>query len=104
VQQPGSLTFRSILFIASLVLTVVGAETIIQYDLQQLDPVAAINNIAGKQGMISQRISNLTLSIYYHPKQYGEPDHRLDSLQMLANSLERVHYYLIEKNRRGEKS
>ena len=101
----GSFRYRYILFIISLVLTVAAAETILQYDLKQQTPDAHLISIAGRQIMLSQRISKFALIIYFNsPKNNALNDYRFDSLQRLIDSWERIHYYLIEENQNERKS
>jgi PAS domain S-box-containing protein len=87
------------LFITTIVLTIIINQAIIQYDLNQQNEDAQLINTAGRQRMISQRISKLILYIEADYNLSGQPKQgRLDTLKKLVDVLERVHFNLLKGN------
>lgn len=80
---------RYAIFIASIVLTLVVSQVIIQYDLRQQNQDAELINLAGRQRMLSQRISKLTLFFFYNQNvETVSPSYSLDTLKKLTDHWE----------------
>lgn len=93
------------LFIASVVLIIIATQVIMQYDLQQQNLDAQLINMAGRQRMLSQRISKITLYIRYNiPVANAKILNLRDSLKVLTAEFERVHNNLIRQNLTHQKS
>lgn len=87
-----SLRLQYALFIGTLLLTIVGSQVVIQYDLSMQNDDAKLINLAGRQRMLSQRISKLV----YYLNQYGEEGtYKVDSLVSLVNRFEQVQVALM---------
>lgn len=96
---------RYAVFIASIVLTLVLSQVIIQYDLRQQNQDAELINLAGRQRMLSQRISKLTLFLYYNQNiEAISPSYSLDTLKNLTTHWVAVHDQLIVLNKNGAQS
>ncbi len=82
-----SLRLQYALFIGTLLITIVGSQLVIQYDLNTQNEDARLINLAGRQRMLSQRISKLI----FYLNQYGEEgNYKIDSLASLVNRFEMV--------------
>ncbi|MBI3218524.1 MAG: PAS domain S-box protein [Bacteroidetes bacterium] len=100
-----SLTLRYLVFITSVVLTIVVSQLFIQYDLNEQNSEAKLINLAGRQRMLSQRISKLTLFLQYnHVNRIDSSFYRLDTLEKLVSEWEGVHFQLIRQNELSSKS
>jgi PAS domain S-box-containing protein len=87
------------LFIGTIVLTILAMQFIIQRDLNLQDEDARLINIAGRQRMLGQRISKLTLYIENDFQATGKvPQNRLDTLSKLVTTWESVHFSLQNGN------
>ncbi|TXI69563.1 MAG: PAS domain S-box protein [Cyclobacteriaceae bacterium] len=96
---------RYIVFIASIVLTLVVSQVIIQYDLRQQNQDAELINLAGRQRMLSQRISKLTLFYFYNQNiEEVSGSYALDTLELLTKHWVETHHQLIEQNNLGAQS
>src|ERR1043165_2121235 len=83
-----SLKERYIIFIGSIVVIIIATQAVVQYDLDQQNEDAKLINLAGRQRMLSQRISKLVLYIENDIEVMGKinPDlHQLDTLQKIVN-------------------
>lgn len=100
-----SLKGRYIFFIGSVIATIIALQAIIQYALQRQNEDAQLINEAGRQRMLSQRISKLIL---YLNDDLVETDTikitRLDTLARLINTWQAMHDRLILQNRENDKS
>lgn len=100
-----SLKRRHIFFIGSVVLTIIVSQAIVQYALQRQNEDALLINEAGRQRMLSQRISKLIL---YLNDDLIETDTiraaRLDTLAVLINTWQAMHHRLILQNQQHNKS
>ena len=76
---------QNLVFIATIILTIVIGQVIIQYDLNKQNEDARLINYAGRQRMLSQRISKLTLYIYNEISVNQLNTDRLDTLRRLAS-------------------
>lgn len=83
-----------IIFIATVIITIVSNQFIIQYDLKQQNEDARLLNISGRQRMLSQRISKLVLYIRQDIANGKDIRQRLDTLQELVARFENVHQSL----------
>lgn len=100
-----SLKGRYIFFIGSVVLTIIVSQAIVQYALQRQNEDAQLINEAGRQRMLSQRISKLIL---YMNDDLIETDTirvaRLDTLTRLINTWQTMHDRLILQNQQHDRS
>lgn len=95
----GSLRFRYSLFIVSVVTTIIASLAIILYSLDQQNEDAKLINVAGRQRMLSQRISKVSLFLYYASENEAlRNTYRFDSLQIHIAKWKKMHYYLINQN------
>lgn len=100
-----SLKLRYLVFISSVILTIVASQLVIQYDLNEQNSDARLINLAGRQRMLSQRISKLTLFLQYNKINKKDTSfYRLDTLSKLVNDWEDVHFQLIKQNELSSKS
>ncbi len=100
-----SLKLRYLVFISSVILTIVASQLVIQYDLNEQNSDARLINLAGRQRMLSQRISKLTLFLQYNKINNKDTSfYRLDTLSKLINDWEEVHFQLIKQNELSSKS
>lgn len=96
---------RYLFFIVSVVVVIICTQLVVQYDISLQNSDAHLINQAGRQRMLSQRISKIALYLYYNSKNVSPaPDHFRDSLKVLADEFERSHFDLIKRNESGEKS
>lgn len=98
----GSLKGKYFLFIASVILIIVAIQVVIHNGLNQQNTDAFHVNIAGRQRMISQRISKTALYLYnlQIDKAYVHESRNLrDTLSNLIDRFENVHHELIQYNR-----
>jgi PAS domain S-box-containing protein len=95
-----SLKRKYLLFIISVILIIVAIQAVVQYDLNQQNSDARLINLAGRQRMLSQRISKIVL--YLHQNTQTEDhssNHLVDTLNALAKQFEQVHIYLSKQNK-----
>lgn len=99
------LRFRYIVFIASVVATILASQAIVQYDISLQNRDARLINLAGRQRMLSQRISKLTLFVYYRAnvEDVGN-QYRLDTLRTLVTQWSEMHQVLIRENDQNNQS
>ncbi|HEY0654788.1 MAG TPA: PAS domain S-box protein [Chryseosolibacter sp.] len=83
-----------LIFIVTVIVTIVSTQIIIQYDLNQQNEDAHILNLSGRQRMLSQRISKLVLYIQQDLGNGEDIRVRLDTLQTLVAHWENVHHTL----------
>src|SRR6478736_3504921 len=96
---------QNLLFIGTIILTIVIGQFIIQYDLNKQNEDARLINLAGRQRMLSQRISKLVMYIQNDSRtKLAAPYSRIDTLQKLVTDWEYVHELLLKKSRNGENS
>ncbi|HEX8060998.1 MAG TPA: PAS domain S-box protein, partial [Cyclobacteriaceae bacterium] len=96
-----SLKERYTIFIASIVIIILATQAVVQYDLDQQNEDARLINIAGRQRMLSQRISKLVLYIQNGVTDMGKPNpewHQLDSLKKVVNEWEGIHQMLLDRS------
>ncbi|HEY0743703.1 MAG TPA: PAS domain S-box protein [Chryseosolibacter sp.] len=86
-----SIRLQYLVFVVTVVLTIVCNQLIIQYDLNQQNQDAKLLNLSGRQRMLSQRISKLVLYIQQDQAQGTDFRQRLDTLQKLVTHWENVH-------------
>ena len=100
-----SLKRRYIFFIGSVILTIIVSQAIVQYALQRQNEDAQLINEAGRQRMLSQRISKLIL---YLNDDLIETDtihvSRLDTLAKLIDTWQTMHDRLVLQNQQNDKS
>src|ERR1051325_4635074 len=100
-----SLKERYIIFIVSIVVIIIATQAVVQYDLDQQNEDAKLINLAGRQRMLSQRISKLVLYIENDIEVMGKinPDlHQLDTLQKIVNEWEGAHQWLLDHSKSGK--
>jgi PAS domain S-box-containing protein len=98
----GLTTFRKqyITFLATIVLTIVTSQVVIQYDLNKQNEDARHINLAGRQRVLGQRIAKLALFIDYEFDKYGTmTPARRDTLRTLLDHWEKVHNGLMGQNK-----
>jgi PAS domain S-box-containing protein len=98
---------RYSIFIASIVIIILTTQAVVQYDLGQQNEDAKLINVAGRQRMLSQRISKLTLYIENGIQSSGALNpqfHQIDTLKKIVNEWERVHYMLLDRSKTGDNS
>jgi PAS domain S-box-containing protein len=98
---------RYTIFIASIVLTILATQAVVQYDLDQQNEDARLINVAGRQRMLSQRISKLMLYIQKSVVAEGVPNsqyHQIDSLKKVVDEWDRVHEMLLMRSTTGDNS
>lgn len=98
---------RYTIFIASIVIIILATQGVVQYDLGQQNEDAKLINLAGRQRMLSQRISKLTLYIENSIEKMGQPNpqwHQIDTLKRIVDEWERVHYMLLDRSTTGQNS
>ncbi|MCU0420446.1 MAG: PAS domain S-box protein [Cyclobacteriaceae bacterium] len=101
------LRLRYVVFIVSVVATLLASQAIVQYDISLQNRDARLINLAGRQRMLSQRISKLTLFVYYRANVEDVGGYyRLDTLRALVDQWSRVHEQLLFENgqNRGSES
>ncbi|HMP98499.1 MAG TPA: ATP-binding protein [Cyclobacteriaceae bacterium] len=87
---------RYIIFISTIVILIIASQAIIQFDIRQQYGDAQHINEAGKQRMLSQRISKLVLYLEQDIEKYGVAKlEHLDSLSKLIDKWEHVHFSLL---------
>ncbi len=100
-----SLKWRYVAFISSIAITVLASQLIIQFDLNLQNSDARFINIAGRQRMLSQRISKLVLYLHYDIHQSkGSKKNRVDTLRKAVDTWEKAHRYLQNENMTMRKS
>ncbi len=102
-----SLKERYSIFIGSIIVIILATQAVVQYDLGQQNEDAKLINIAGRQRMLSQRISKLVLYIENGIQFNGKPNpewHQVDSLEKIVNEWERVHNSLLDRSKTGDNS
>ena len=98
---------RYSIFIASIVIIILATQAVVQYDLGQQNEDARLINVAGRQRMLSQRISKLVLYIENGVELSGAPNpawHQIDTLKKIVNEWETVHNMLLERTTTGNNS
>lgn len=98
---------RYSIFIATIVIIILATQAVVQYDLDQQNEDARLINVAGRQRMLSQRISKLTLYIENGVQLNGKPNpewHQLDSLKKIVNEWETIHHQLLDRSNTGDNS
>ena len=102
-----SLQERYTIFIASIIIIIIATQAAVQYDLGQQNEDARLINEAGRQRMLSQRISKLVLYIDNDIERFGKPNpewHQIDTLQKIVNEWESVHQMLLDRSKEGDNS
>jgi PAS domain S-box-containing protein len=100
-----SLKRRYFLFIGSIVLTIIAAQSVIQFGLNRQTEDARLINVAGRQRMLGQRIAKLVLFLNYPAGEKALPAYySLDSLGVLVQQWEDADTYLIRQNNEVLKS
>lgn len=95
VDRIRSLRKQYILFIGTVILTIVAGQIVIHYDLNQQNEDARLINIAGRQRMLSQRISKLALYIQQDFQEVGHlRGNRIDTLRYLTSHWQKIHLSL----------
>jgi PAS domain S-box-containing protein len=98
---------RYIIFIASIVIIILATQAVVQYDLDRQNEDARLINVAGRQRMLSQRISKLVLYIENGIEAYGAPKpelHQADTLKKLIVEWNGVHNMLLDRSKAGNNS
>lgn len=86
---------QHLLFIGAIIVTIITSQVIIQYDLGKQNDDALLINIAGRQRMLSQRISKLVFYIKHDFREKESPDPaRYDTLKNLVTNWKKVHNIL----------
>lgn len=99
VNKIRNLKKQYILFLATILLTILTSQLIIQYDLNKQNEDAQLINLAGRQRMLGQRIAKLVLFIKFDYERLGEiPTARLDTLRVLTARWKYVHENLSSGN------
>jgi PAS domain S-box-containing protein len=85
-----------LLFIVTIILTILSTQVIIQFDLNQQNEDAHLINLAGRQRMLSQRISKLVLYIQDDIKEVNQINlAHLDTLEKIVLHWQEVHFSLL---------
>src|SRR4051812_20545884 len=98
---------RYSIFIASIILIILTTQAVVQYDLRRQNEDAKLINVAGRQRMLSQRISKLILYIENGIQFSGAPNpqwHQVDTLKKIVDEWERVHVTLLDRTKTGNNS
>ncbi|MBT1705113.1 PAS domain S-box protein [Chryseosolibacter indicus] len=86
-----------LLFGGTILLTIITSHLIIQYDLNEKNEDANLINLAGKQRMLSQRISKIVLYMELDMDKKGSIDRsKLDTLRNVTRVCEKVHSSLLK--------
>jgi PAS domain S-box-containing protein len=82
-------------------MTILATQAVVQYDLDQQNEDAKLINMAGRQRMLGQRLSKLTLYIQNSVNRSGRPDprfHHVDTLKKIAEQLAFAHRALANRS------
>lgn len=94
-----SLKSRYFIFIGSILILIIASQIIIQYDLSQKTEDARLINIAGRQRMLSQRISKVILFIRTEVNDDTKvKSERLDTLKNLLHQWRRANNLLLQRS------
>src|SRR6187549_567224 len=93
-----SLKGRYFIFIGSILILIIASQIIIQYDLSQKTEDARLINVAGRQRMLSQRISKVILFIKTEAKENKIKPERFDTLQNLLTQWRRANTILLQRS------
>lgn len=100
-----SIKSRYFIFIGSILILILASQFIIQYDLSQKTEDARLINVAGRQRMLSQRISKVILFISTEVHANGRPDPgRIDTLKKLILQWQASHAVLLKRSLENKNS
>ncbi|HEY8933920.1 MAG TPA: PAS domain S-box protein, partial [Cyclobacteriaceae bacterium] len=95
-----SIKGRYILFIISILILISAYQAIIQYDLNQKSDDARLINLAGRQRMLSQRISKIILFIHYEIYKNGQASpQRFDTLKKALSQWQAANTILLQRSK-----
>ncbi|MAZ28028.1 MAG: hypothetical protein CL868_13250 [Cytophagaceae bacterium] len=88
---------RYFIFIITIIVTIIVNQVIVQYNINQKESDASIINIAGRQRMLSQRISKLIL---FFESSNGQESgiYAKDSLVKVTHEFQKAHIYLSQNS------
>jgi PAS domain S-box-containing protein len=86
---------RNLLFMVTMIIAMGISQAVIQYDLNKQNRDAELINLAGRQRMLSQRISKVVLYLQREGSSNQFPQHRLDTLRSLINTWATMHHRLL---------
>ena len=94
IQNIKGIRIQYIIFIVTVIVTILATQFIIQYDLDKQDEDAQLLNISGRQRMLGQRIAKLILYIRQDLQNKKDLKPRLDTLHSLVTHWEKIHHSL----------